>query len=100
MTRVFCISNKSFAVVSRGKDNKNKYEQSLVVDCFMFYHVVQPTTELIFARLQTSVCYSRLAKQNLVYIAISAGVTEFLPQTFTQSTQLTLYVTLKDLFIN
>lgn len=66
----------------------------------MFYHVVQPTTELIFARLQTSVCYSRLAKQNLVNIAISTGVTEFLPQTFRQSTQLTLYVTLKDLFIN
>lgn len=66
----------------------------------MFYHVVQPTTELNLARLQTPVCYSRLAKQNLVNIAISAGVTEFLPQTFTQSTQLTLYFTLKDLFIN
>lgn len=34
----------------------------------MFYHVVQPSTELIFARLQTSVCNSRLAKQNLVNI--------------------------------
>lgn len=66
----------------------------------MFYHVVKPTKELFLARLQTSVCYSRLAKQNLVNIATSAGVTEFLPQTFTQSTQLTLYVTLKDLFIN
>lgn len=56
----------------------------------MFYHVVQPTAELIFARLQTSVCYSRLAKQNLVNIAISTAVTEFLPQTFRQSTHLTL----------
>lgn len=66
----------------------------------MFYHVVQSTTELIFARLQTSVCYSRLAKQNLVNIAISTGVTEFLSQTFRQGTQLTLYVTPKDIFIN